>query len=382
MRNVGRVVVAAAVLSLSALALAGGKAAFANGKRGDAPVRWKPREEKKDYPMKGFTYVKLYDEKAPYRAQMVKIDLKTPGIRFHAVNGSGKTCSVLAPDAMAAQLKKSGGGKVRPIVGTNADFFDNGGSSKYRGNTLRMAVSDGRLISTGYGQEGGCCNYVWETDKGEVGVSPLKFSGSLAVDGQTLTIKNVNTFPGGHGWGSGVSVYTDDWNADVPEDGVRISIPVKGKAKPGAAAVDVADLEVNVMSGAYKGKKAKLTWTVSGATGPVRNAVGVWLDLVKDGKVMPNLPSYDAYPCTAFGFNPETKTYVVFVCDGRQPDWSKSVDCDKLAALLAAEGCTYAGEFDGGGSTAMWMDRLGIVNRPSDGGARPVGSGIFFSVSK
>jgi len=84
---------------------------------------------------------------------------------------------------------------------------------------------------------------------------------------------------------------------------------------------------------------------------------------------------------------------VLFINDGRQLDWSYNFPDVDACQIMIDEGCNEVGEFDGGGSAAMWMAfgadseynfgtsyqtaHGNYVNKPSDGSPRKDACGIF-----
>ncbi len=78
----------------------------------------------------------------------------------------------------------------------------------------------------------------------------------------------------------------------------------------------------------------------------------------------------DRHPRTAVGVSADGRTLYLLVIDGRQPDFSAGATLAELAGLLTSEGAAAVYNLDGGGSTAMALDGIGVVNRPSDGTER------------
>lgn len=77
------------------------------------------------------------------------------------------------------------------------------------------------------------------------------------------------------------------------------------------------------------------------------------------------------HPRTAAGFSQDGRTLVLAVVDGRT-SLSVGMTCVELAALMDELGAWNAINFDGGGSTTMWVSGLGVLNDPSDGSERTV----------
>jgi exopolysaccharide biosynthesis protein len=105
--------------------------------------------------------------------------------------------------------------------------------------------------------------------------------------------------------------------------------------------------------------------------------------LVKDGTIAPDGEAESfrddfikqRHPRSAVGRTANGDFWFVAV-DGRQPT-SDGATIREMAEVMFKLGCRDAINLDGGGSTDMNV--LGVnVNRPSEGGERPVASGIFF----
>ena len=78
------------------------------------------------------------------------------------------------------------------------------------------------------------------------------------------------------------------------------------------------------------------------------------------------------YPRTAVGFTADNHL-LLFITDGKQPNWSVGLTLPQLAEQMQNFGCTDAMNLDGGGSTTLVVQGR-VLNRPSDGRERPVTS--------
>ncbi len=101
---------------------------------------------------------------------------------------------------------------------------------------------------------------------------------------------------------------------------------------------------------------------------------GRW-DLIVDGRVA--IPrgdgtSDDHYPRTILGTDRLGSTLFVLIVDGRRAQYSRGMTMAQCADLLLQRGVNAAMACDQGGSCTMYHRALGVVNRPSDGGERPV----------
>lgn len=116
----------------------------------------------------------------------------------------------------------------------------------------------------------------------------------------------------------------------------------------------------------------------------VKEAVGVWSIIVKDG--INQLGSSSGYvmsdePRTCLGIKADGSV-VLLVVDGRQAPKAKGVSWSETADFLISMGCVIAGELDGGGSTTFisqheGSDELVLRNNPSDEFERPVSSALM-----
>jgi hypothetical protein len=86
-------------------------------------------------------------------------------------------------------------------------------------------------------------------------------------------------------------------------------------------------------------------------------------------------------PRTALGADATGKRMVMLVVDGDSYNKGISAGCGSkdLAAMMLNTGCVNAINFDGGGSSTLYTQPMGVLNRPSDGSLRKVMSGWFLS---
>lgn len=96
--------------------------------------------------------------------------------------------------------------------------------------------------------------------------------------------------------------------------------------------------------------------------------------LLKDGKIQDfGTGEQPRHPRTIFGWN--ASCFFLVVIDGRRPGWSDGMTVPELAILAQHLGCTNAINFDGGGSSTLWLDNR-VMNLPSDGQPRAVGNAL------
>lgn len=113
---------------------------------------------------------------------------------------------------------------------------------------------------------------------------------------------------------------------------------------------------------------------------PVVEGIGGGPVLVKNGQlqdtwqaeVFPLDLSTRPHPRVAVGFRPD-RHLILFVADGRQPNWSSGLTTQELGAAMQQLGCSDALNLDGGGSSTFVVNGE-VLNRPSDGRERNVSS--------
>lgn len=154
--------------------------------------------------------------------------------------------------------------------------------------------------------------------------------------------------------------------AEIPEDGVVISMPAKAfKQLAGVPSGAKMSFFVNF-------DKKDLDFAVSGSP-----------RLLEGGEISPKVKeradALQRHPRTAVGIK-DNKIYMITV-DGRQPGYSDGMTLYELVDFLLGQGVEDAINLDGGGSTTMAVRKQGdavakLANNPSDGRERYVGNSL------
>jgi exopolysaccharide biosynthesis protein len=110
------------------------------------------------------------------------------------------------------------------------------------------------------------------------------------------------------------------------------------------------------------------------------NALSGSARLIRDGVVLPGEGGETTYPQTGVGHTADHRL-ILFVSDGRQPEFSAGMTYREVALVLKEFGAVDALALDGGGSATIVMadGKTGeprVLNRPSDGQERPVGNNL------
>lgn len=113
-------------------------------------------------------------------------------------------------------------------------------------------------------------------------------------------------------------------------------------------------------------------------TAPFVSAVGgdPRMLMLKNG--VPNTTNVwaELHPRTGFGYSQDKKTVIHCVVDGRSPI-SAGATTKELAEIMLSAGAYDAINLDGGGSSSLFINKFGPMNRTSDGSERAVSNGIY-----
>lgn len=110
--------------------------------------------------------------------------------------------------------------------------------------------------------------------------------------------------------------------------------------------------------------------------------------ILQDGKILDTdkLLDHLSYrrPRTAIGTDQSGSKMILMVVDGDKfnAGISDGVTSKELAGMMIMAGCNDALNFDGGGSSTIYSEALGTLNRPSDGNLRKVRNGWFLTAPK
>lgn len=107
--------------------------------------------------------------------------------------------------------------------------------------------------------------------------------------------------------------------------------------------------------------------------GWMNDVIGGHPEILRDGVVVSNSSTLCTarHPRTAGGLSADGTTLILAVVDGRSSA-SRGMTCNELGAFMKELGADDAVNFDGGGSSTMWVKGQGVVNNPSDGTERVV----------
>lgn len=121
----------------------------------------------------------------------------------------------------------------------------------------------------------------------------------------------------------------------------------------------------------YSNGKEIITHT----TPEMYNCIWGRFDLIQHGKIdidPRDRTKNNPYPRTIIGIDSTGYRVFLMIVDGRKPGYSAGMTMEECGRILLKYGAYSAMACDQGGSTTMYINGLGIVNRPADGRERAV----------
>lgn len=318
-------------------------------------------------------------------------DLTNPYVEMQAVMANDKLGSGATVASIGKSHHKDG---ALYFAGVNADFF----SGSYPIGTI---VSNGDIY---YASNNGW--YHWATDANKkpylgqmtMGGSVTNAAGtkSQAITGFNRARESNNLIIYTPKYGS--TSQTNAYGSEVlitPVDGVIAmgkSVKVKVMCAPSTAGSMAIPAGSYVLSGhgtaatfvssLTEGEEitVNLTLTLGETSIAATQVIGGKPTILSGGQVLNTQNELDHLtalnPRTAVGHDATGTKLVMLVVDGRS---QVSVGCVSkvLADIMREVGCTEALNFDGGGSSTLYVDALGVRNVPSEGSERSVPNALY-----
>ena len=340
-------------------------------------------------------------------------DLEAPNVEIRTISGKNDLRNRVTVPEM---VETYGDDSYVYFAGVNSDLFSNTGpigSTILQGEIYKTAKASTEWHAAAYDQSDGCLYF---------GLPSIGFGAKL--NGVMEYAPSLVNVPRGAGE---CIIYTRRWGTstetEAGADGIEIVLrPQNGVMNSTGATECVVESapEINkgnaaipegciVLSSNIKdqirdlalmkpGDKYTITqvafnlrgsgFGVNHIMGEVNEMSGGEPLLLEDGqkqKGYATMPNYETRrPRTAIGTDASHKKMFLLVVDGDafNKGISDGVDAQDLVDMMLAIGCTDALNFDGGGSSTMYTDAFGVLNRPSDGNLRKVLNGWYLATPK
>lgn len=324
---------------------------------------------------------------------LMTVDTKNPYVSIEAVMGRDAVIGTERPSAMA--IRKTTPTKIF-YGGTNGDFFATAGDI---GRPTGLSIVNNEFVYTPTSATrrfGG----VAEDMRAVVGTT-MKYSGKLILPDTTLTIKHVNYTRAEnqlvlYNQHNGATTLTNAYGTELliellPGYAWHTTTTVKAKVltkqvgvgsmpiPAGKAVLSGHGTMQTMLNAVSEGDTVtiKLALKIDGTNMNVAQCIGGdnYALIVDSGRVEQSNFWNELHPRTAYGSNQTGDTLLFLVVDGR----GVSVGCTTkvLGEIIHYYGAWKAVNWDGGGSSCLYLRHFGEVNKGSDGWERAVGNAMF-----
>lgn len=317
-------------------------------------------------------------------------DLSDPNVDIRAVKAANSYTGVASTSYMATSSSKEG---ALYFAGVNADFF---GYSRPIGSN----VVNSEII---YAINNGWTHFAMTSDK-RPNASQMTFAGTVTGPNGSCSVSSVNGDRGENnlviynrrrGTTTGTNVYGSEVTVTPVDGTLRFGHPltVTVTSAPSTAGNSSLSEGKYVISGHGTAKTFvdglavgdQLTISLSllhnGSALDATQVAGGQPMILSGGQVLDTQSALDHLtslnPRTAVGYDATGTRVTLLVVDGRSTI-SQGCVSRVLADIMREVGCSEAMNFDGGGSTTMYIQPLGgVVNKYTDSTERSVTNAVF-----
>ena len=335
------------------------------------------------------------DAKGRLDCWLLTVDTRNPYVHIEEVLGKGQIVGTERPSAMATRSTTDN--KIF-FAGTNGDFFVTTGDV---GLPVGLTIVNSEFAHTPSAATSRRAGGV--TDEG-LGIlaTKINYSFTLVTAAGSHKIHHVNykrnedelvLYNAHNAATTGTNAYGTELQAELlpgerwqtsgtmklkitdkqqnvgsmPLSAGKVVLSGHGTMAAALDAINIGDeVEIN-MSLLFDGKEVDVAQCIGGDT---------YALIVNNGKVEQSNFWNELHPRTAFGTSEDGYVQYFLVVDGRS---NKSAGCTTkvLGEIMQHYGAYYAVNWDGGGSSGLYIRPFGPMNNGSDGSERACGNGMF-----
>lgn len=324
----------------------------------------------------------------PLKVFFLDVDATNPYVKFNAVLSNDTVGGNERTSAMAIRRSKE---KELYFGGTNGDFYSTTAPVGIPVHGHIDNGSFGRLPTNTYHAIVDSLNHPY--------IDVPTFTGKLIYNNTDYVVTGVNTTRGTNN----LVVYTDLKGAKTGTNnfgtelvvqltsGWKVNAPVKGKVvasylnqgnnplQKGYFILSGHGTSQTILNQIQVGDEVTLNLGLSlqdYAVNPgVVAMVGGDRIILQNGVITDN-DWVERNPRTSFGYSQDYSRVIFCVVDGRS-SISVGISTKMLGQLMQLAGAYNAINLDGGGSSALYVNKLGVMNVTSDGTERAVANGIY-----
>lgn len=337
--------------------------------------------------------LKASDESYRLDCWLMTVDTRNPYVSIEQVLGGGQVKGVERPSNMA---KRSTTDTKIFFGGVNGDFYANS-------TPVGTTIVNGEYALTPWGAGGGRRHGGVDADKKGVTAFTHTYSMQLITPtNDTLTINHANGTRGENelvlynhhlGKTTATNAYGTELKVQLLENekwattGMMRAKVLQKQENVGSMPLDATSAVLSghgtmaaALSTLNEGDEITLNFELKLDGNPVNVAQLIGGDhyntMILDSGVVATKDFWDElHPRTGFGVSQTRDTVLFLVVDGRGV--SKGCTTKVLAEILKYYGAYSAVNWDGGGSSCMYVRPFDQVNRGSDGSERTVTNGMF-----
>ena len=329
-------------------------------------------------------------------AFLMKVDANNPYISFEEVMGGDKLVGTEAVSKMGERKNQESDTRVF-FGGTNGDFFVTKGDV---GLPVGFAIINNEFARVPDNRGDRRLGAINEQMRGAIG-SVGAFSGKVIFGADTMSLRRINytrgedqlvLFNRHHGPSTNTNefgtelllslVEGDAWHTNCTVHAVvqakeqnkgNMTIPKGQTVLSGHGtmaehlnAVNVGDTLTIKLTFKIDGVKQNISQCIAGDN---------YALIVDNGEVVESNFWNELHPRTAFGHSQNGDTVIFCVVDGRH----LSIGCNTqaLGSIMHHFGAYKAVNWDGGGSSHLWLNNVGLMNAGCEPAERAVANGMF-----
>ncbi len=355
----------------------------------------------------GVTHRRLVVNSGPWRVNVLKVDLRQPGLVLRGVRAKD---SAVARETVRSMFDRyKGPGKA--VAAINTDFFNTRNGESENNVVIEGRIDKGITMTESPYDAFDNVHYQFGVDwRNRPSIERFTVAATLHARGRRpIQLEGINAWPDSNT----LVLYTRAMGAATPAEtvgrrptlvplrlrvqrGDTMIFAVAGGAteggslplQAGGALAASGSMRDELRSIGRRGGTLRVIARIQPTQSKLRTIVGGWPRVVRNGRSTAEYASIvegtfarfeGRNPRSAVGFSKDSSTVFLITVDGRRPT-DAGMTLVELAKLMLQLGVHDGMNFDGGGSTTMVVEGK-VANRPSDqSGERPVGSGLLVIV--
>ncbi len=345
----------------------------------------------------GSEYIKvkmhrLSDGKNPQEVYFLKVDTKNPNVAVRSVMGKDLRVGLELPSAMAS--RKTTDTEIY-FAGINGDFYSNSAPVGY-------TITDNEYVYTPLNTNRRV-GAVGEDSRGMIATQPQFVGEIVTAGGDTVVIDHVNAgrntnelvlYNHYEGSTTGTNGYGLELLCELPEGeewhttGCFHPVVKKVESRIGSMVMGAHEFVLSahgtketMLQGVAVNDVLTMNMSLllddSIFTAGACIAGDNYALIVQNGELVKSNFWNEVHPRTGFGYSQNNDTAIFCIWDGRNSKVSAGANTQQLGCMMQYFGAWNAVNWDGGGSSCMYIRHEGQVNNGADGEERVVTNGMF-----